>query len=207
MTRVLLLSEGGIRIPSGDQESAGCDAERHVVVKASPASTFKVIEAQFLLEFLIVALDPPAQFGSFHEHRESRIRRQGRKPIFGRRAFALRPFDEQPFFGIGLRAPVVPMRGPNRHGGEAGTKRFVDAFAPCDVTPGVSRQRLGEVLGLRRPILRVAPHQRRRPTLPGPCLGRERTRSRRPKPGRLLNADDISQAHARNAVRNAVFIL
>ena len=37
------------------------------MVKASPASTFIVIEAEFLLEFLIVALDPPAQFGSFDE--------------------------------------------------------------------------------------------------------------------------------------------
>jgi hypothetical protein len=41
-----------------------------VVVKASPASTFIVIEAEFLLEFLIVALDPPAQFGSFHKGRQ-----------------------------------------------------------------------------------------------------------------------------------------
>ena len=47
MTRVLS-SEGGIRTPFGDQESVGGDAERHVVVKASPASTFIVIEAQFL---------------------------------------------------------------------------------------------------------------------------------------------------------------
>ena len=43
----------------------------------------------------------------------------------------------------------------------------------------------------------VAPHQRGRPTLPAPCLGRERTGSRRPKLRRRLNADDISQAHAR----------
>ena len=64
MTRVLS-SEGGIELRSETQESVGCDAERHVMVKASPASTFIVIEAQFLLEFLIVALDPPAQFGSF----------------------------------------------------------------------------------------------------------------------------------------------
>ena len=63
--------------------------------------------------------------------------------------------------------------------------------------PGVSRQRLGELLGRLRLVLRVAPHQRRGSTLPGPCLGRERTRSRRPKPGRRLNADDISQVHAR----------
>ena len=150
----------------------------------------------FLLEFLIVALDPPAQFGSFHEGREGCIRRQGREPVFGRRAFVLRPFDEQPFFGIGVRTPVVAMRGPNPHGGEAGTKRFVDPFAPCDVPPGVSRQRLGELLGRLRLVLRVAPHQRRGSTLPGPCLGRERTHSRRPKPDRRLNADDISQAHA-----------
>jgi hypothetical protein len=31
----------------------------------------------FLLEFMIVAVDPPAQFGSFHERREGCIRRQG----------------------------------------------------------------------------------------------------------------------------------
>ena len=34
-----------------------------MVVKASPASSFIVTEAKFLLEFLIVALDPPAHFG------------------------------------------------------------------------------------------------------------------------------------------------
>ena len=64
-----------------------------MVVKASPTSSFVVIEAEFLLEFLIIALDPPAQFGSFHEGREGCIRRQGREPVFGRRAFVLRPFE------------------------------------------------------------------------------------------------------------------
>ena len=73
MSRVLS-SEGGIN-SVGDQESVRCDAERHVVVKAAPASSFVVIEPEFLLEFLIVALDPPAQFGRFHERREGRIRR------------------------------------------------------------------------------------------------------------------------------------
>ena len=47
MTRVL--SSEGNQTPFGDQDSVGCDAERHVVVKASPASTFIVIEAQFRL--------------------------------------------------------------------------------------------------------------------------------------------------------------
>ena len=53
----------GNQTPFGDQESVGRDAERHVVVKASPASSFEVIEPEFLLEFLVVALDPPPQFG------------------------------------------------------------------------------------------------------------------------------------------------
>ena len=109
------------------------------MVKASPASSFIVIETEFLLEFLIVALYPPTHFGGCNERREVGIGWQGRKPKLGRRAFALRPFDQQPFFRIGLRAPVVPMRGPHAQDGEPGMQGFVDAFAPCDVTPGVAR--------------------------------------------------------------------
>ena len=152
-----------------------------MVVKASPASSFIMIEAEFLLEFLIVALDPPAHFGGCDERLEVGIGRQGRKPVFGRRAFAQRPFDEQPFFGIGLRAPVVAMRGPHAQAGKPGTQGFVDAFAPCDITLGVGRQRFGNLSGRLRLVLLVTPHQRRRPTLPAPWLGRERTGSRRPK--------------------------
>ena len=195
MSRILS-PEGGIRTPFGDQESVGCDAERHMVVKASPASSFIVTEAKFLLEFLIVALDPPAHFGGCDERLEVGIGRQGRKPVFGRCAFALRPFDKQPFFRIGLRAPVVAMRGPHSQAGEPGMQSFVDAFAPCDVTPCVGRQRFGELSGRLRLVLLVAPHQGRRATLPAPCLGRERTGSWRPKLRRRLNAYDISQAHA-----------
>ena len=196
MSRILS-PEGGIRTPFGDQEAVGCDAERHMVVKASPASSFIVTEAKFLLEFLIVALDPPAHFGGCDERLKVGIGRQGRKPVFGRCAFAQRPFDEQPFFGIGLRAPVVAMRGPHSQAGEPGMQSFVDAFAPCDVTPCVGRQRFGELSGRLRLVLLVAPHQGRWPTLTAPCLGRERTGPRRPKLRRRLNADDISQAHAR----------
>src|ERR1700692_2014981 len=44
MNRVLL-SEGGNQTPFGDQKSVGRDAKGHVVVEASPASSFIVIEA------------------------------------------------------------------------------------------------------------------------------------------------------------------
>src|SRR6516165_3326510 len=153
-------------------------------MKASPASTFIVIEAEFLLELLIVALDPPAQFGRLHKARERRIGWQSGKPIFDRCAFALRPFDEQPFSGVGLRAPVISMRRMNAQAGETGAERLVDAFTPCDLTPGAGRQRLGDLLGGLRLVVRVTPHQRRRPTLPAPCLGRERAGAGRPQPRR-----------------------
>ena len=107
-----------------------------------------------------------------------------------------RPRRRSPCRRRGL-CPLASARGPHARDGEPGMQGFVDAFAPCDVTPGVGRQRLGKLLGRLRLVLRVAPHQRRRPTLPAPCLGRARTGSRRPKPRRRLNADDISHAHAR----------
>ena len=48
------------------------------MVEASPASSFIMIEAEFLLEFLIVALDPPAHFGGGDERLEVGVGRQGR---------------------------------------------------------------------------------------------------------------------------------
>jgi hypothetical protein len=51
----------GNRAPFGDQESVGSDCQRGVVMKATPASPFIMSKPEFLLQFLIVALDPPAQ--------------------------------------------------------------------------------------------------------------------------------------------------
>ena len=47
-------------LPFGDQEPVSGDAEGCVVVKSSPASAPVMGKAHLLLEFLIVALDPPA---------------------------------------------------------------------------------------------------------------------------------------------------
>ena len=56
-------STGGNRLPLGDQESVGGDAQRGVVVEAAPSSALEMPKPNLLLEFLIVALDPPAQLG------------------------------------------------------------------------------------------------------------------------------------------------
>src|SRR3546814_10658355 len=54
-------SRGGNRLPLGDQEPVGRDAQCRVVMEPSPAAPLVMAEPELLLEFLIVALDAPAQ--------------------------------------------------------------------------------------------------------------------------------------------------
>ena len=42
-------------------------------MEAAPASAFEVAEAELLLEFLIVALDAPAQLGEIDQPREADV--------------------------------------------------------------------------------------------------------------------------------------
>jgi len=46
-----------------EQEAIGGDAQGRMVVKAAPTSALEVTEAELLFEFLVVALDAPAQLG------------------------------------------------------------------------------------------------------------------------------------------------
>src|SRR6202163_4174081 len=63
-------SRGGNRLPLGDQESVGRDAQRGVMVEAAPSAPFIMAEPDLLLEFLIVALDAPAQLGEIDQRPE-----------------------------------------------------------------------------------------------------------------------------------------
>lgn len=63
----------GKKASLGDEEAIGGDAQRGVVVKASPAATLVVAEPEFLLELLIVTLDPPAPLGRGDQILERRV--------------------------------------------------------------------------------------------------------------------------------------
>src|SRR6266511_2690709 len=89
-------SRGGNRLPFGDQESVGRDAHGGVMMKAEPPAAFKVAQPDLLLEFLIVALDAPAQLGGVDQIAEWDVLRQGREPKFGRLIVARGPLDQQP---------------------------------------------------------------------------------------------------------------
>lgn len=48
-----------------------------MVVEAPPPSAFVVAQSQFLLEFLIVSLDPPTQLGGVDQLGDRSVGRQG----------------------------------------------------------------------------------------------------------------------------------
>src|SRR5271168_3642590 len=76
-------------------------------MESSPASSFEMGEAEFALEFLIVAFDAPAQFGGIDENFDRSVFGQGREPVFGRLALAFEPLDQQPFERLrGRELPV-----------------------------------------------------------------------------------------------------
>src|SRR5919202_4518811 len=53
----------GKTAPLGNEEAVGCDRQASMMMKASPAPALVVPETDFLLEPLVVALDPPACLG------------------------------------------------------------------------------------------------------------------------------------------------
>src|SRR5674536_388595 len=92
--------QGGNRLPLGDQESVGGDAQRGVVVEAAPPSALEMPKPDLLLELLIVALDAPAQLGEVDQRAERDILGKGREPVFGRLFLAFGPLDQQPFLSL-----------------------------------------------------------------------------------------------------------
>src|SRR2546428_1373652 len=87
-----------MRQPLRGQERVRGDAERRVMMEASPAAALEVIEPELVFQFLIVAFDPPAQHGELDEFRARRGRRQRREPKRKRRRFSHDPISYAPFF-------------------------------------------------------------------------------------------------------------
>ena len=56
----------GKTAPFGHQETIGRDTEGSVVVKAAPASSFVMPQAEFLFPLLIIAFADPALLGQPH---------------------------------------------------------------------------------------------------------------------------------------------
>src|SRR6516225_8150899 len=79
------------------------------MVEAAPASSLEVAKADLLFEFVVVALNAPAQLGGVDKLTETNVRRKRREPIFGGCFLALRPLDQQPFLRPAFGEPVISM--------------------------------------------------------------------------------------------------
>ncbi|KWO79701.1 hypothetical protein WM31_29825 [Burkholderia ubonensis] len=80
-----------------------------MVVESTPATSFDVSQAEFLLEILIVPHDTPAHLGDMNQTFECRVWGQSRKPILERLRITFRPFDQQPFLIAECGTPVIAV--------------------------------------------------------------------------------------------------
>src|SRR4051794_11095006 len=86
------------------------------MMEAAPAASLVVPEAQLLFQLLVIALDPPAQFGQIDQAIEGHVRWDGGKSILGGLGVALGPFDQQPFLipRLGNRRDAPPAPEPGQ---------------------------------------------------------------------------------------------
>jgi hypothetical protein len=63
------------------------------MAEATPSAAFVVAETDFLLEFEIIAFDPPAHLRHIDQALERDVGWQFGEPVVVRLGFALRPFD------------------------------------------------------------------------------------------------------------------
>src|SRR5687767_12681294 len=107
-----------------------------MMVEAAPATALVVAEADFLLQFLVVAFDPPALHGVADQRGTAAGGGQRREPEFGGLGFPRRPFDQAPFLGACRGSLVIAVGGANTHSGKAGGKWRIRTLAPGHPTPG-----------------------------------------------------------------------
>src|SRR6516164_10500921 len=115
------------------------------MLEAPPPPALEMIQPEFVLEFLVVALDAPPQLREADEVSDRDRLRQRRQPVLRRLGVALGPLDQQPLFGPGRGALFVAMRRPDAEPCEPRAHRPPGAFAPRHNPPGGRRQFGGQL--------------------------------------------------------------
>src|SRR6202171_2647378 len=125
------------------------------MVEAAPAAALVMPKAEFLLEFLVIALDPPAQLGQIDQSLEGDVVGKVGEPIFGRLPLTRRPFDQPPLLAAPFGQGCVAMGGAHPYPGKTRGQPIRRSLAPGDRLPRLLRQAERERLGLHRLVLRV----------------------------------------------------
>src|SRR3989442_12303275 len=99
-------------------------------MEPAPPTALKMVQPDLILQFLIVALDPPPNLGQADEVGERDAGGQRREPELGRHGFSRRPPDRQPFLGAGFPPLSATMRGGHAGAHKARTRPSPGAFPP-----------------------------------------------------------------------------
>ena len=75
----------------GRQEGVGSDEGHSVVVESPPGAAFVMVESEFVLEFLVVALDAPAELREADQLADLGLLGHGGEPVLRRLAAAFGP--------------------------------------------------------------------------------------------------------------------
>jgi L,D-transpeptidase catalytic domain len=172
------------------------------MVEAAPSPSFKMSQPDLLLEFLIVAFDPPSQLGNVDELTERDVFRKRRQPIFDRLLLAIGPFNQQPLRPT-VGEPVIPMRDTNAHTGKSRGQLLPRGFPPLNASltlrgswPTGRVIRSARALYLGQTIFRI--HGTNQPSTIGTFVSSGCIR---------LTNEDITDLHSRVKVGTRVVVL
>src|SRR5262249_6622228 len=126
----------------GPQKGISQGDQRDMVVPTQPMATFKMIQAEFLFQFAIVQLDPPAGMSHANQAPQSpEGRTQLPQPILNRLLLCGRPFDQQPLRdALDALTGTPAVCGPNGQPGKARALQTSTALPPAHVPPSRRRQ-------------------------------------------------------------------
>ena len=89
-----------------------------MMMKPAPVPALKMPQTKLMLQFFVVALDVPAQFGDSNQFAQRDRRRKIGQPIFCWLLFPCGPLDQQPLLRMWFLASVVAMGRSNTNGGK-----------------------------------------------------------------------------------------
>ena len=162
-------------------------------MEASPVSPFEVGEAEFALEFVIIAFDAPAKFRSIGELRSVCPQAGSRASISSARARPRAIRSATIRADAGLRVSSLARPAEKSGSGWSPRARTRLAKPPAAAPSPASWPRPADA---RRRAARA-----RACAASDPGLGRQRLLAGRPDGDRRLHADRIGQAHRRASAR------
>ncbi len=143
----------------------GHHAERGVVRETSPAAAFEVVQADFALHLLVVALHSPAQPGQAHQPLHRGVLWKRGQVVLRRACLPARPLNQQPYLLAWRGSLDVTLSRMDARGRKPGGLLASTALAPADgvelllghlesqLLNGPGPQALGHIAGARASIL------------------------------------------------------